>query len=112
MSQESAGERRLALGEWYREGSKSLTRLSLKKSLRSLSAPFVLFGSILNSTLGGRRIKEKEERKKKKRRKKSFLLQIKHCKYYLKITKDSKRSQEMVGVCVWGGRGRGGGGAE
>lgn len=112
MSQESAGERRLALGEWYREGSKSLTQLSLKKSLRSLSAPFVLFGSILNSTLGGRRIKEKEERKKKKkRRKKSFLLQIKHCRYYLKITKDSKRSQEMVGVCV-GGQRMGGGEAE
>lgn len=67
MSQESAGERRLALGEWYREGSKSLTQLSFKKSLRSLSAPFVLFGSILNSTLGGRRIKEKEGKKKKKK---------------------------------------------
>lgn len=69
MSQESAGERRLALGEWYREGSKSLTQLSLKKSLRSLSAPFVLFGSILNSTLGGRRIKEKEGEKKEKKKK-------------------------------------------
>lgn len=72
MSQESAGERRLALGEWYREGSKSLTQLSLKKSLRSLSAPFVLFGSILNSTLGGRRIKEKEGKKKEKKKKEIF----------------------------------------
>lgn len=82
MGQESAGKRRLALGEWYREGSKSLTQLSLKKKItKKPVCSVVLFGSILNSTLGGRRVKEKEEKKKERRRKKSFLLQIKHRRY-------------------------------
>lgn len=67
MSQESAGKRRLALGEWYREGSKSLTHLSFKKITKKPVCTVVLFGSILNSTLGGRRVKEKEERKKKRK---------------------------------------------
>lgn len=82
MSQESAGERRLALGEWYREGSKSLTQLSLKKITKKPVCSVCVIWIHFEFNPGRKKDKrERGKKKKKRRRKKSFLLQIKYCRY-------------------------------